>query len=312
MACGSPAPRSSCCRCRCGWAPSRSSWPRPGVGSPTPTSTCWSSTRSSRPSSRCSRTTRRGSTFDELVGESGHPDVVPPDDPDRLAILQYTSGSTSEPKGVMLPDRTLCANIDALTTAGRLDQEGPDVFVSWLPLYHDMGLVGILTTAMAFGNELVLGAPQDFMASPSRWVEWMSTYGGTLTAAPNFAYVLAARAMERLDGLDLSLAAARHQRRRAGGRRDRASLHRGGRPARPASRGHVPGVRDGRGLHRRRVPRAAHRLAHRPRRQPGARDRALRRAGGRRCRGGAKPRPAGTCRARPRDAHRRSPRPARS
>ncbi len=143
-------------------------------------------------------------TFDELVGESGHPDIVPPDDPDRLAILQYTSGSTSEPKGVMLPDRTLCANIDALTTAGRLNQEGPDVFVSWLPLYHDMGLVGILTTAMAFGNELVLGAPQDFMASPSRWVEWMSTYGGTLTAAPNFAYVLAARAMERLDDLDLS------------------------------------------------------------------------------------------------------------
>ena len=67
-----------------------------------------------------------------------------------------------------------------------------------------MGLVGILTTAMAFGNELVLGAPQDFMASPSRWVQWLSDYRGSLTAAPNFAYVLAARAMERLEGLDLS------------------------------------------------------------------------------------------------------------
>lgn len=130
--------------------------------------------------------------------------TTPTADPDRLAVLQYTSGSTSDPKGVMLPERTLLANLDALTTAGRLDQEGPDVFVSWLPLYHDMGLVGILSTAMAFGNELVLGAPQDFMASPSRWVQWMSEYGGTLTAAPNFAYVLAARAMERLDGLDLS------------------------------------------------------------------------------------------------------------
>ncbi len=143
-------------------------------------------------------------SFAALAEEADDSWTPPAPDPDRLAILQYTSGSTSDPKGVMLPERTLCANLDALTTAGRLDQEGPDVFVSWLPLYHDMGLVGILTTAMTFGNELVLAAPQDFMASPSRWVEWMSEYGGTLTAAPNFAYVLAARAMERTDGLDLS------------------------------------------------------------------------------------------------------------
>jgi fatty-acyl-CoA synthase len=143
-------------------------------------------------------------SFDALVADGAGGWAAPPDDPERLAILQYTSGSTSDPKGVMLPERTLLANLDALTTAGRLDQEGPDVFVSWLPLYHDMGLVGILSTAMAFGNELVLASPQDFMASPSRWVQWLSDHGGTLTAAPNFAYVLAARAMERLDGLDLS------------------------------------------------------------------------------------------------------------
>lgn len=143
-------------------------------------------------------------SFDALVADGADGWQAPPEDPERLAILQYTSGSTSNPKGVMLPERTLLANLDALTTAGRLDQEGPDVFVSWLPLYHDMGLVGILSTAMAFGNELVLAAPQDFMASPSRWVKWLSDHGGTLTAAPNFAYVLAARAMERLDGLDLS------------------------------------------------------------------------------------------------------------
>ncbi|HET8929928.1 MAG TPA: fatty acyl-AMP ligase [Acidimicrobiales bacterium] len=143
-------------------------------------------------------------SFDTLLADGIAGWVAPPEDPERLAILQYTSGSTSDPKGVMLPERTLLANLDALTTAGRLDQEGPDVFVSWLPLYHDMGLVGILSTAMAFGNELVLAAPQDFMASPSRWVQWLSDHGGTLTAAPNFAYVLAARAMERLDGLDLS------------------------------------------------------------------------------------------------------------
>ncbi len=143
-------------------------------------------------------------SFAELVEGDTSPWSPPPEDPDRLAILQYTSGSTSDPKGVMLPERTLLANLDALTEAGRLDQEGPDVFVSWLPLYHDMGLVGILTTAMAFGNELVLAAPQDFMASPSRWVQWLSDYHGSLTAAPNFAYVLAARAMPRMEHLDLS------------------------------------------------------------------------------------------------------------
>lgn len=143
-------------------------------------------------------------SFQDLHGGDASSWNEPPADPDRLAILQYTSGSTSDPKGVMLPEHTLLANLDALTSAGRLDQEGPDVFVSWLPLYHDMGLVGILSTAMAFGNDLVLAAPQDFMASPSRWVQWLSDYRGTLTAAPNFAYVLAARAMARMDGLDLS------------------------------------------------------------------------------------------------------------
>lgn len=140
----------------------------------------------------------------ELCEGTGEGWVAPPADPERLAILQYTSGSTSDPKGVMIPERTLLSNLDAIDEAGRLHQEGPDVIVSWLPLYHDMGLVGILGTSMVFGVDLVLGAPQDFMASPSRWVQWLSDHHGTVTAAPNFAYVLAARAMERMDGLDLS------------------------------------------------------------------------------------------------------------
>lgn len=143
-------------------------------------------------------------SFDALATDASDGWVAPPEDPQRLAILQYTSGSTSDPKGVMIPERTLLANLDALTTAGELDAEGPDVLVSWLPLYHDMGLVGILGTAMCFGNDLVLGAPQDFMASPSRWVQWLSDFGGTITAGPNFAYVLASRAMERMDGLNLA------------------------------------------------------------------------------------------------------------
>jgi fatty-acyl-CoA synthase len=129
--------------------------------------------------------------------------VRPGDDPERLVILQFTSGSTSDPKGVMLPDRVLRANLDAIAEAAELDVDD-DVVVSWLPLYHDMGLVGILTLTMTTGTALVLGAPQDFTARPARWMEWLSTYGGTATAGPNFSYALATRALQRAEGLDLS------------------------------------------------------------------------------------------------------------
>ena len=140
--------------------------------------------------------------YTDLVGD---PDawVAPPADPEALAILQFTSGSTSDPKGVMLPQHVVLANVDAIAEALALDVEN-DVAVSWLPLYHDMGLVGILTSAMVRGVDLVLAGPQTFMASPSRWVQWLSDYRGTITAGPNFAWMLATRAMKRLDGLDLS------------------------------------------------------------------------------------------------------------
>ncbi|MFP5255685.1 MAG: AMP-binding protein [Acidimicrobiia bacterium] len=127
----------------------------------------------------------------------------PADDPERLAILQFTSGSTSDPKGVMLPHHTVGANLDAIVAATSLDPDD-DVLVSWLPLYHDMGLVGLLTLPLTTGTPLVLGAPTDFMAAPSRWMEWISAYGGTATAGPNFSYVLATRALRRSERLDLS------------------------------------------------------------------------------------------------------------
>jgi fatty-acyl-CoA synthase len=126
----------------------------------------------------------------------------PPAELDRLAILQFTSGSTAEPKGVMLPQRVLGANLDAIVEAGQLQDD--DVFVSWLPLYHDMGLVGMLTLPMTIGKSLVLGAPQDFLGAPSRWMQWLSDYRGTVTAGPNFSWVLATRALRRMEGLDLS------------------------------------------------------------------------------------------------------------
>ena len=126
----------------------------------------------------------------------------PVDDPERLVILQYTSGSTSEPKGVMIPDRVLCANIDASCAAAELSEA--EVMVSWLPLYHDMGLVGFLSIPMLKGVQLVQAAPQDFMAHPGSWMQWISDWKGTATAGPNFSWVLATRALKRAADLDLS------------------------------------------------------------------------------------------------------------
>jgi fatty-acyl-CoA synthase len=141
-----------------------------------------------------------------LPGAQGAPSpddwVRPADDSERLVILQYTSGSTSEPKGVMIPDRVLRANIDASCQAAELSLD--EVMVSWLPLYHDMGLVGFLSIPMTRGVQLVQAAPQDFMAKPGNWMQWISDFGGTATAGPNFSWVLATRALGRMEGIDLS------------------------------------------------------------------------------------------------------------
>ncbi len=127
----------------------------------------------------------------------------PPVDPDALAVLQFTSGSTAEPKGVMLPHRTICANLDAVCEAGELDAEH-DVLMSWLPLYHDMGLVGFVMIPLTTGVPVVLASPQDFLGAPIRWMEWLSAFRGTATAGPNFAWVLAGRALRTASNLDLS------------------------------------------------------------------------------------------------------------
>jgi fatty-acyl-CoA synthase len=143
---------------------------------------------------------------DVLPGAPGVPAgdalEVPAPDPERLVILQYTSGSTSEPKGVMIPDRVLSANIDACAEAAEMSPD--DVMLSWLPLYHDMGLVGFLGIPMTTGVHLVQAAPQDFLAHPGNWMQWVSDWRATATAGPNFAWVLATRALGRMHGLDLS------------------------------------------------------------------------------------------------------------
>ncbi|HQC81094.1 MAG TPA: AMP-binding protein, partial [Accumulibacter sp.] len=124
--------------------------------------------------------------------------------PDDIAFLQYTSGSTGDPKGVMLSHANLLANLRAMGDAAEIG--GDDVFVSWLPLYHDMGLIGAWFGSLYFGMRLVLMSPLAFLARPARWLQAISHHRGTLSAAPNFAYDLCARKLADADlaGLDLS------------------------------------------------------------------------------------------------------------
>ncbi|MCL4745443.1 MAG: AMP-binding protein, partial [Burkholderiaceae bacterium] len=139
---------------------------------------------------------------DQLSHGEGAPYAVPVE-PGDVAFIQYTSGSTGDPKGVVLTHANLLANIRAMGKALRVDRD--DVFVSWLPLYHDMGLIGGWLSTMYYGMTLVVMSPLAFLARPSRWLHAISTYRGTLSAAPNFAYELCASRVhdDELEGLDL-------------------------------------------------------------------------------------------------------------
>ncbi len=123
---------------------------------------------------------------------------------DDLALLQYTSGSTGDPKGVMLTHANLLANIRAI---GQIFRATPDdVVVSWLPLYHDMGLIGNWLGSLYHACPVVVMSPLSFLARPERWLWAIHRYRATLSAGPNFAYELCVRKIEEglLEGLDLS------------------------------------------------------------------------------------------------------------
>ncbi|WP_175742590.1 fatty acyl-AMP ligase [Burkholderia ambifaria] len=125
--------------------------------------------------------------------------------PDRIAFLQYTSGSTSDPKGVMVGDDNLLANERLLYRHCGSDRDRW-LIVSWLPHYHDMGLIcGILQPIYA-GRPAVFMSPQDFLQRPARWLHAVSDYGATCSGGPSFAYDLCQRRADRMDvqALDLS------------------------------------------------------------------------------------------------------------
>ncbi len=146
---------------------------------------------------------RRVETVAALVGE-GIVGKLAPAAGNSLALLQYTSGSTGDPKGVMLTHAQLLANIRAMGRALRI--ESTDVLVSWLPLYHDMGLIGAWLGTLYFGIPLIVMSPLTFLSRPERWLRAIHQHRGTLSAAPNFAYELCVKRIKDADitGLDLS------------------------------------------------------------------------------------------------------------
>jgi fatty-acyl-CoA synthase len=124
-------------------------------------------------------------------------EVVPTAEGDT-ALLQLTSGSTAEPKAVRITYGNLYTNVKAMVERAEFDFD-TDVMVSWLPTFHDMGMVGFLTVPMTFGVELVKITPVEFLSGPLIWPELITKYGGTTTAAPNFAYAIVGRRMARVD-----------------------------------------------------------------------------------------------------------------
>lgn len=124
-------------------------------------------------------------------------------EPDSIAVMQYTSGSTGDPKGVRVSHGNLASNTAAIVEAA--DVDGDSVLVSWVPHFHDMGLISVLV-GLREGADVVIMSPISFLKQPMRLLKAIHEHGGTHSAAPNFAYDLIARRVtpEKLAGLDLS------------------------------------------------------------------------------------------------------------
>ncbi|MBM3350761.1 MAG: AMP-binding protein [Betaproteobacteria bacterium] len=142
-------------------------------------------------------------TAEELAAHGAAP-ALPEVRPDDIAFLQYTSGSTGNPKGVILTHNNLLANLRSMKNASGV--AASDTFVSWLPLYHDMGLIGACMGSLYVGFHLVLLSPLAFLSRPARWLWAIHRHRATISAAPNFAYEICAGKIDErdLEGIDLS------------------------------------------------------------------------------------------------------------
>lgn len=125
---------------------------------------------------------------------------------DALGLIQFSSGSTVDPKPVALTHHALMAQVAALSQLLLVPQGSPPTGVTWLPLYHDMGLIGCLLEAMYYPGNLVLLPPELFLARPALWLRALSRHRGIVSPAPSFAYGMCAKRVrdEDLDGVDLS------------------------------------------------------------------------------------------------------------
>ncbi len=137
--------------------------------------------------------TESGKTFTPVHGKPG-----------ETGFLQYTSGSTGNPKGVVLSHANLMANVRAMGAAVSANPE--DVFVSWLPLYHDLGLIGANFASLVLGFPTVLMSPLAFLSRPASWMRAIHRHRGTMSGGPNFSFELCLRriADEDMAGIDLA------------------------------------------------------------------------------------------------------------
>ncbi|HEY9432894.1 MAG TPA: AMP-binding protein, partial [Blastocatellia bacterium] len=138
-----------------------------------------------------------------LMDSPDPPHEIPDVAADSPALLQYTSGSTASPKGVVLTHRNLIAN--QLSIAETARQTSESVFVGWLPPYHDMGLIGLILHPVYLGARSVLMSTFEFLQRPFRWLEAISQFRGTASAAPNFAYDLCVDRISDADASALAL-----------------------------------------------------------------------------------------------------------
>ena len=151
-------------------------------------------------------------TVDDLV-QTGAEDGPLPQNPapwltaEDPALIQYTSGSTGQPKGVLLTHANLLANIRAIVTG--LDIQPTDVAVSWLPLYHDMGLIGAWLGTMYAGVPVAILSPLAFLSRPARWLWSIHAHRATLAVAPNFAFDLCVNKVTSEEIVDLDLSSLR-------------------------------------------------------------------------------------------------------
>jgi fatty-acyl-CoA synthase len=143
------------------------------------------------------------------TSSAAHEVALPQVLPDDLCFLQFTSGSTSRPKGVMVSHRNLIANATAFLGPEGLDRRDEDIGVSWLPLFHDMGLIGFILGPLVMDIPVVILPTASFARGPKIWLETIAKHRGTITYAPNFAYALATKRLKQKDVEALELSCLR-------------------------------------------------------------------------------------------------------